>query len=69
MIPCYNAKLCGNARRVTRVTEQLLIFHLSNRLLIASVHRVIVIQNDIPTRAIQVRREIVPIVVLNLFSP
>ena len=22
MIPCYNAKLCGNARRVTRVTEQ-----------------------------------------------
>ena len=69
MIPCYNAKLCGNARRVTRVTEQLLIFYLSNRLLIASVHRVIVIQNDIPTRAIQVRREIVPIVVLNLFSP
>ena len=21
MIPCYNAKLCGNARRVTRVTR------------------------------------------------
>ena len=38
-------------------------------MLIASVHHVIVIQSDIPTRAIQVRREIVPIVVLNLFSP
>ena len=25
MIPCYNAKLCGNARRVTRVTEQTFI--------------------------------------------
>ena len=36
-------------------------------MLIASVHRVIVIQSDIPTRAIQVQREIVPIVVLNLF--
>ena len=24
MTPCYNAKLCGNARRVTRVTEQFL---------------------------------------------
>ena len=28
MIPCYNAKLCGNARRVTRVTEQAHIFEL-----------------------------------------
>ena len=30
-------------------------------MLIASVHHAIVIQSDIPTRAIQVRREIAPI--------
>ena len=38
-------------------------------MLIASVHHVIGIQSDIPTRAFQVRREIVPIVVLDLFCP
>ena len=49
--------------------DNCLFFTFWTAMLIASVHHVIGIQSDIPTRAIQVRREIVPIVVLNLFCP